>query len=74
MKIVAVGATEIIPSYFWTEFQADADFEVKWAVASYFWAVFKHFLGQNFGQNFVLFFLVRVTLGSLTILDRSCGW
>ena len=39
-KRVAVGATEIIPNDFCVIFQADADFEVKSAVASYFWAVF----------------------------------
>ena len=57
-KRVAVGATEIIPSYFCAIFQADAEFDVKSAVASYFWAVFGHFLGQNFGQNFVFFVYV----------------
>ncbi len=50
-----MGATEIIPSYFCAMFQADAEFEVKSAVASYFWAVFGHFLDQNFG-HFLLFF------------------
>ena len=58
-KRVAVGATEIIPNDFWAEFHEDAEFEVKSAVASYFWAVFEHFLGQNFGQNFCFFLGVR---------------
>ena len=44
-KRVAVGAMEIIPNDFCAMFQADADFEVKSAVASYFWPVFGHFLG-----------------------------
>ena len=63
MKIIAVSAFGAFPLRIVVIFQADADFEVKLAVASYFWAVFKHFLGQNFGQKFVFFFLVRVTLG-----------
>ena len=53
-KIVAVGAMEIIPNDFWSKFHEDAEFEVKSAVASYFWAVFEHFLGQNVGQFFFL--------------------
>ena len=53
-----MGATEIIPNDFCVIFQADAEFEVKSAVASYFWPVFGHFLGQNFGQNFVFFVYV----------------
>ena len=56
-KRVAVGATEIIPSYFCAIFQADAEFEVKSAVASYFWAAVGHFLGQNFGHNFCFFWV-----------------
>ena len=43
-KRVAMGATEIIPSYFCAIFQADAEYEVKIDVASYFWPVFGHFL------------------------------
>ena len=35
-KQVAVGAIELIPKNFSVFFQADADFEVKSAVASYF--------------------------------------
>ena len=58
-----MGATEIIPNDFCAIFQADAEFEVKSAVASYFWAVFFTFFVQNFGQNFVCFLLVGVTLG-----------
>ena len=50
-----MGATEIIPSDFCAIFLADAESEVKSAVAFYFWAVFEHFLGQNFGQTFVFF-------------------
>ena len=34
-----MGATEIIPNDFWAEFHEDAEFEVKSAVASYFWPV-----------------------------------
>ena len=48
-------ATEIIPNDFWAEFHEDAEFEVKSAVASYFWLVFAHFLGQNFGHFFLFF-------------------
>ena len=55
MKIVAVGAFGAFPLRIAVIFQADADFEVKSAVDSYFWTVFWHFLGQNFGQNFVFF-------------------
>ena len=55
MKIVAVGAFGVFPLRIAVIFQADADFEVKSAVASYFWAVFKYFLGQHFGQTFVFF-------------------
>ena len=58
-KRVAVGATEIIPNDFCVIFQADAEFDVKSDVASYFWAVFEHFLGQKFGQNFCFFLGVR---------------
>ena len=53
-----MGATEIIPSYFSAICLADAEFEVKSVVASYFWIVFGHFLGQNFGQIFVFFVYV----------------
>ena len=52
-----MGATEIIPNDFCAIFQADADFEVKSAVASYSWAGFGHFLGQKFGQNFCFFWV-----------------
>ena len=40
MKIVAVGAFGAFPLPIAVIFQADADFEVKSGVASYFWAVF----------------------------------
>ena len=55
-KRVAMRAFVAFPLRIAVIFQADADFEVKSAVASYFWAVFKHFLGQNFGQKIVFFF------------------
>ena len=54
-KRVAVGAFGTIPICCRGFFQADADFEVKSAVASYFWDVFKTLLGQNVGRN--VFFL-----------------
>ena len=54
-KIVAVGAFGAFPLRIAVIVQADADFEVKSAVASYFWAVFKHFLGQNVGKKIVFF-------------------
>ena len=56
MKIVAVAAFGAFPLRIAVIFQADADFEVKSAVDSYFSAVFWTFFGSKFWSKFSVFF------------------
>ena len=60
-KRVAVGAIELIPKDLGVKFQADADVEVKSAVASYLLCVLLILLGQSVGPKSLYFLGVEVT-------------
>ena len=57
-KRVAVRAFGAFPLRIAVIFHADADFEIKSGVDSYFWTVLCHFLGKNVGQHFMFFVYV----------------
>ena len=70
-KRVAVGAVELYRGGFCRKFQAGADFEVKSAVASYFWYVFKTLLGHFLVHFCVFFFAVWGRALVLLIFQRT---